>query len=185
MAAMAAMAIGAALEFGGGMMNRNAGIALKDLRRRGRHSIAKARASDALFGGLQESALRTAHAKELQGLQGAKRTMGLAGEQAKLMARERGAQNQAQAEQSIVGRGLAGTSTGAQVFTGVADQTSRHLSSIDMQLAQQLSDLGLAQAETEGQQGREIAALRAKDRAFNQEMEEFYASIMTGGAITK
>jgi len=180
-----AQGTGAGLEFIGGLMDRNTGISLKTLRRRGRQSIAQARASDAVFGGLEEAALRTAHQKELAGFEGAKRSATLAGQHAQRMVQEQGAVNRAQAEQSIVGRGLAGTSTGAQVFGGVQDQTTRQLASIDMQLAQTLSQLGLDQAATEGAQGREIAGLRRNSRDFNRELEQFYTQLMTSGNITK
>lgn len=182
---ISAQAIGSGLEFAGAMMDRNAGISLKTLRRRGREVIKESRARDALFGGLEEAALKTAHGKELAGFKGARTATELAGIQARRGIQDRGAQAQAQAEQSIVGRGLAGTSTGVQLFSGVADQTSRLLSDLDTQLAQQLASLGLDQAETEAQQGREIAGLRRNSRDYNRELDQFYSQILTSGNITK
>lgn len=177
--------IGSGLEFIGGVMDRNAGISLKTLRRRGRAVIDESRARDAVFGGLEEAALRTAHQRELGGFEGAKRAASLAATNAGRFVQDQGAVNRAQAEQSIVGRGLAGTSTGAQVFGGVQDQTTRQLASIDMQLAQTLAQLGLDQAATEGAQGREIAGMRRNARDYNRELDQFYSQILTSGNITK
>lgn len=182
---MISQGVGAGLEFAGAMMDRNAGISLKTLRRRGRAVIEESRARDALFGGLEEAALKTAQQKELKGYQGARAATELAGIQARRGIQDRGAQAQAAIEQSVVGRGLTGTSTGVQLFGGIQDQTSRQLADLDMQLAQQLASLGLDQAETEGRQGREIAGLRRNARDYNRELDQFYSQILTSGNITK
>ncbi len=183
---MAAMAGGGmALEFAGGMMNRNAGISLSTLRRRGRQAIGQTRASDALFAGLERSELLKGQAGERQGYQTARNALNAGAQVAKQGLAQRGIQNQAATEQSVVSRGLGGTSTGAQAFAGVGNQTAMQMAQIDTQLAQAFADLGLEEGAMLGQQGRERLGLAAKNRGFNQELENANFGILTSGSITR
>ncbi len=119
---------------------------------------------DALFGGLENSALLSGQKAERGGFAGARAALDLGAKVARQGLIQRGAQNQANTEQSVVSQGLIGTSTGAQAFSGVGDQTSQQLAAIDSQLAGAFSDLNLQEGSLLGQQGRERTALAGRNR---------------------
>jgi len=173
--------LGTGLEFAGGLMQSNAGASRRTIRRRGRYALDQARSQDALFGGLEESALKAAHGRELEGFRGARGALTQAGAAARQGVLDRGKQNQAALEQSIVSKGLLGTTTGAGAFAGLQDQTSRHLSDIDLQLAQQFADLGLQESGLRGQQGRELAGLAGRNRQFQRGLGEANFGLLTMG----
>jgi hypothetical protein len=169
---VAATLAAAGLEFGGNMMASNAGVSRRTVRRRGLHSLEQARSRDALFGGLEESALLVGQGQERQGFKGARSALELGGAVAKQGIQQRGAQNLAAREQSIVSSGLLGTSTGAQQFAGTQDTTSQQLAAIDAQLAAQIADLGLEEGALLGQQGRERAMMAGRRRDFERSISE-------------
>lgn len=174
-----AMLGGSALQFGGNLMQSRAGTSIKTRRRRGRYAIQQARAQDAVFGGLEESALKSAHAKELGGYTGARKGLELGATAARQGVLGRGKMAQADLEQSIVSKGLLGTTSGLGRLSQLQDRTSAQMSAIDMQLAQQLADLGLEESETMGRQGRELTGLAGKRRAFEKELGEAEYSLLT------
>lgn len=132
---------------------------------------------DALFAGLEESALKAGHKKQLAGFSGAKKAMDLGGIAARQTVKGREKQGLADVEQSAVSRGLMGTSTGAQAYTGLQDRTTAQLASIDQQLAQALAGLGMEEANVQGEQGRELAGLAGRNRQFQQELGYEMASL--------
>jgi len=96
-----------------------------------------------LFSNLQESQLRQGQKAELAGFAGARRGVELAGNRARQGAVDLAKQAQGSLDQSIVSRGLLGTSTGANLNLGLQDRTSRQLADIDSQLAMALGGLGM------------------------------------------
>jgi len=119
---------------------------------------------DALYAGLQEAQLKTGHKAELGGFKGARSALDLGGVRARQTVQGQGKVNQANVEQSIVSRGLQGTSTGVQALQSVGDRTSSQLAAIDTQLAQAFADLGLAEGAIRGEQGDELAQLLGQTR---------------------
>lgn len=179
LAALGAQLAGTGLEFAGGMMDRNARVGRRTIRRRGRVALNAARSRDALFGGLEESALLAGQKAERGGFQGARRALDLGALQARQGVQARGKQAQGELEQSIVSRGLLGTSTGVQALGGIQDRTTAQLSAIDMQLAQAFADLGLQEGELLGRQGRERTGLAGKRRAMEQAFGEAEYGLLT------
>lgn len=174
-----AMALGAGLDFAGGMMTRNASTSIKTKRRRGKDALARAQATDALFGGLERAEMLHGQKQELAGFQGARKAMDLGAMQARQTVQAMGKQNVADMEQSAVSSGLLGGSPGVQRVAGAQDRTTAQLAAIDQQLAQQLAQLGLEEGAVRGEQGRERTALAARNRAFQQGIGEGYFSLLT------
>lgn len=132
---------------------------------------------DALFAGLEDAALKSAHKKQLAGFKGARAATDLGATAARQTVLGRSKQGQADLEQSAVSRGLLGTSTGAQAFTGLKDRTTALLGGIDQQLAQAMADLGLQESELQGQQGLQLAGLAGKNRQANTDFGFELASL--------
>ena len=143
--------------------------------------LKESRGRDALFGGLERSALLSAHKKQMAGYGGARKALDLGALAARQTIQGRGKQAQADVEQSVVSRGLLGTSTGVQQFAGVGDRTTMQLAAIDQGLAQQLAELGLDEAETAGGQGRELAQLAMRDRDLSREYDYAMAELAPRG----
>lgn len=130
-------------------------------------------ARDAFGAQLQRSQLLAGQRRGLEGFQGARQALTAGGTAARQTALARGKQGQADVEQSLVSRGLLGTSTGAQTFQGVGDQTTAQLQNIDFQLAQAFADLGLEEAQTRERQGQELAGFASDER--QRQLELGYA----------
>ena len=122
------------------------------------------RGGDQLYAGLQESALKAGHKQELGGFQVARSALNRGGINAGQTVRAQGKINQANVEQSIVSRGLLGTSTGVQSLQSVGDRTASQLGAIDAQLGQAFADLGLQEGSIRGEQGDELAQLLGQTR---------------------
>lgn len=97
---------------------------------------------------LESSAIKAANKSALGGFAGARKALDLGANAARQTVLGQNKINQANTEQSIVSRGLLGTSTGVQAFAGVGDRTTAQLSAIDQSLAQAFGDLGLQEAAT-------------------------------------
>lgn len=119
---------------------------------------------DQLFAGLEESALKRANKTALGGYGAARKATELGGIQAKAGVTQQGKNELASVEQSVVGQGLQGTSVGAQAFSGVQNNTSTQLAQIDVQLAQQFANLGLAESNTKAAGELQLAGLAGKNR---------------------
>lgn len=139
--------------------------------------LQRAQGADLLFGNLERSALMAGHKKELAGFQGAERALGLGRQAGVQTIQGQGKINQAEAEQSVISRGLLGTSTGMQTLTGAQDRTTSQLSALDLQYAQALASLGLDKASLEGEQGRALSALAARSRDIQREFGYELASL--------
>lgn len=181
MPAIWAALAGTGLEFAGGLMDQARGVSRRTVRRRGRFALDQAKSQEELFAGLEEAALKAGHAKETAGFRGAKRAVELGGTAARQTVQDRARAGQAALEQSIVSRGLIGTTSGAGMFAGLQDQTTRQLADIDLQLAEALSQLGLEESDVFGRQGRELAGLAAKRRARAREFQEASFGLLTQG----
>lgn len=172
-------AAGTGLEFAGNMMSANASTSIKTKRRRGKYALQNAQSQDALFAGLERAELLKGQQNQLGKFKGARSALDLGANVARQGVMQRGAQNQAKVEQSVVSRGLHGTSTGAQAFAGVGDSTSSQLAAIDTQLAQAFADLGLEEGEVLGQQGLQRTALAGRNRESQRAFQEGLFGILT------
>lgn len=174
-------AAGLGLELTGGLMAQNAKASTKTIRRRGKYALEQNRARDALFGGLEESALLTGQTAERQGFQGARNALGLQTEIAKQGLTARAAQNRADLEQSFVSNGTLGTSGAVNQLGNQMATSNAQLAAIDAMYGQQLASLGLEESSLLGQQGRERAAMAAKRRDYERSIGEGLFSIYTMG----
>lgn len=180
LAAVIGQAAGVGLDFAGGMMAANEGVSRRTLRRRGKVGLQAAESRDALFAGLERAELLKGQKAQRGGFQGARKALDLGANVARQGVIQRGRANQAATEQSVVSRGLTGTSTGAQAFAGVGDQTSQQLAAIDAQLAQAFADLGLEEGAMLGEQGMQRTALAGKNRGVQQQFSDAYFGLLTG-----
>jgi len=111
---------------------------------------------------LEKSQILAANKSRLGGFAGARKALDLGAAGARETALGQGKINEANAEQSVVSKGLLGTSTGVQAFQGVGDRTSAQLSAIDQSLAQSLGDLGLEEANTKAAGEMNLADLQSQ-----------------------
>jgi len=139
----------------------------------GRKVLEQARSRDALGFNLQEAQIKSANKTALRGFQGARNAQQLGAAGARSQVLQRGKQGQAALEQSLVSRGLIGTTPGAQQFAMIGDQTTAQLASIDQQLADALSELGLAESQTAA--GGELALAQLLGQQNMSEQERMMA----------
>ncbi len=109
--------------------------------------------------GLEEALIKSGTKERLKGFKGARGALDLGGVVAKQGLQQRGKQNLANTEQSLVSRGLIGTSTGAQQFAGIGDTTSAQLAGVDAALAQSFAELGMQEAGVRAQGQQQLAQL--------------------------
>lgn len=172
-------AAGMGLEFLGANMAANAGVSRRTVRRRGKAALALGKSQDALFSGLERAELLKGQADERKGFEGARKALETGGVVAKQGLQTRAAQNRAALEQSVISKGLLGTTPAAQAFAGVGDQYAMQAGMIDAQLAQAFANLGLEEGQMLGQQGLQRTALAAKDRARAQDFSEAEFGLLT------
>lgn len=154
------------------MMSANAQSSTRTKRRRGKYALEQARSRDAVFGGLENAQLLSGQKAERQGFAGARSALDFGRAAAATGIQQRGAENLADIEQSAVTQGTIGTSGAVQGYAQGQSQTSMQLANLDLQFSQALAELGLQEGEVLGNQGRERAAMVAKQRDLERSLGE-------------
>jgi hypothetical protein len=148
-------------------------------------SLQRMREREGFENRLQESELRSGQKKQLAGFTGARQSINVSGHQQRQEFAEGSKQSQANLEQSIVSSGLLGTTAGTGQVQGLQAQTQRQLASIDAELAQAISELGLAQGAVEAGQSQQLVGFLGAKQARQSELEEAIAQTEAAIAASK
>ena len=181
MAVIVGAAIGAGATLYGGSKNARAQKKAQRLTQAQRDAafsyLKGSQGSDQLYAGLQEAQIKKANAASLSGFDAARKAQELGSIQARQGILDRGAQFQAQQQQSLVSQGLLGTSTGQGASQDVSGAVSQQLAGLDAQFAQTLADLNLGQGVVESQGLNRLAQHFGETRSYNQELQYELANL--------